>query len=254
MNKSRAVWIAAFIVVVLIVSATVVLVLFQREGTELVFDGRTTSGWVIEGDSQVEDGVLVVGGNHKTWARIAADVRPVFEVHLEYRTENNQPIQLEWHSRRLLSRGMHSGTLERRSNKAEDWIEAVLTGHENAGGGWSSSAKWRAVGDAAFTERPQGGTAELPSSAFVAFEIPAGQKLYLRNVRMKAQRATILPWLLVAMFAAVVVMLAIVVVAWAISRKQGAQSSARAQAPLKGGAGESQSFDSGDAEASVEER
>jgi hypothetical protein len=230
MNKVRVIIIAALFVVVAMVSIAIGLILFQGEGTAILFDGKTTSGWVIEGDSEVKDGELIFGGKQKTRVRIADDVRPIFELHLEYSTENNQPIQLEWHSRGLRGRGMHSGPLERRSSKPGEWLEAIFGGHENAAGGWSTSAKWRAVGDAAFTERPQGGTAELPSSVFVAFEMPAGQKLYLRNVRAKMEPVSFLPWLLLLMSAAVVGVLVIAVTAWALARKRGAAAPSQAEA------------------------
>jgi hypothetical protein len=61
-----------------------------------LFDGKTTSGWVIEGDAEVKDGVFVLGGNQKTHARIAADFSSDFELHLEYRTENNKWAFLTW--------------------------------------------------------------------------------------------------------------------------------------------------------------
>ena len=51
----------------------------QAQPAVPLFDGKTTSGWVIEGDAEVKDGVLILGGNQKTWVRIAADFSPDFE-------------------------------------------------------------------------------------------------------------------------------------------------------------------------------
>jgi hypothetical protein len=191
----------------------------QPEGA--LFDGKTTSGWVIEGDAEVKDGVLILGGNQKTRARIAAEFSPKFELHLEYSTDNDKGIQLERHHRHFLGHGMGSGTLERNSKKPGEWIEAIFWGQEDpAGKGWATNSKWRVMGDAAFTERPLGGSSELPRSAFVAFEIPVGQKLHLRNVRVKTDPVASFPWLLVFIIAALVVALVIVVVAWAIVKKR----------------------------------
>jgi hypothetical protein len=191
------------------------------QGRVLLFDGKTTSGWAIEGDAEVKDGVLILGGNQKTWVRIAADFSPNFELHLEYSTENNKHIQLEWHHRHFLGQGMHSVSLDRRSKNPGEWIEAIYLGKEDlAGNGWSNTSKWRVVGEPAFTEQPQGGSASLPRSVFVAFEIPVGQKLYLRNVRLKTDPVASFPWLPVFMAGALVVVLVIVVAARAIVKKR----------------------------------
>ncbi len=214
----------------------VVLVLcagpIQAQANATLFDGKTTSGWVIEGDAEVKDGVLVLGGNQKTRVRIAADFSPDFELQLEYSTENNKHIQIETHHRHLLGHGSHSMSLERTSNKPGEWIEAVVSGKEDpAGNGWVTHSKWRVVGAAAFTDQPLGGAANAPSSAFVAFEIPAGQKLYLRNVRVKTDPAPSALWLMVFPAAALVVLLVIVVLAWAIMKKRRAPTPSGVHGP-----------------------
>jgi hypothetical protein len=108
-------------------------------------------------------------------------------------------------------------------------IEAVVSGKEDpAGNGWVTHSRWRVVGDAEFTDQPLGGAGSVPSSAFVGFEIPAGQKLYLRNVRVKTDSAASL-WLLVFPAAALVVMLIVVVSAWAIMKKRRAPTQVNVQ-------------------------
>jgi hypothetical protein len=193
----------------------------QAQANATLFDGKTTSGWIIEGDAEVKDGLLVLGGNQKTRVRIAANFSPDFELQLEYSTENNKHIQIEAHHRHLLGHGSHSMNLGRKSKKPGEWIEAVVSGKEDpAGNGWVTNSKWRVVGDAAFTNQPLGGAGSVPSSAFVAFEIPAGQKLYLRNVRVKTDPAASALWLLIFPAAALVVVLIVVVSAWAIMKKR----------------------------------
>jgi hypothetical protein len=202
------------------------------QGRVLLFDGKTTSGWVIEGDAEVKDGVLILGGNQKTWVRIAADFSPHFELHLEYSTENNKHIQLEWHHRHFLGQGMHSGSLDRTSKKPGEWIEAIYFGKmDPAGKGWANISKWRVVGDPAFTERPQGGSDRLPHSAFVAFEIPVGQKLYLRNVRVKTDPVASFPLLLVFVVGALVVVMVIALAARAIMKKRRAPTQGDVHGP-----------------------
>jgi hypothetical protein len=207
---------------VLLAGGVLWLLLLPGGATLVLFDGKTASGWVVEGDADVRDGVLVLGGNHITWARIAAEFGPICELHLEYSTENQRPIQFQWHHRELLGSGSHSISLDRTSGKAEEWIEAIFEGKPNAAGtGWENTCKWRVVGDPALVEQAQGGSANLPHSVFVAFDIPAGQKLYLRNVRATTDAVPFWPWLLVLTAAALVMLLAVSVGAWFIMRTAG---------------------------------
>jgi hypothetical protein len=220
MSKTRAVWIATLIVVVLTAAAAALLFMMPTKGTVLLFDGKTTSGWVIEGDAEVRDGALILGGNQKTRVRSAINFSPDFELHLEFSTENNQPIQLEWHKRFFLGYGIGSRSLDRLSEKPGEWIEAIYWGEERpAGDGWSTISKWRVVGEPAFTEQPLGGSASAPHSVVVAFEIPQGQKLHLRNVRVKTNSGASVRWLVVFVAAVLAVVLIISVAAWAIMKK-----------------------------------
>jgi hypothetical protein len=185
-----------------------------------LFDGQTTSGWEIEGNAEVKDGVLVLGGNQKTRARIASDFSSEYELHLEYSTENNKPIQFESHERYFLGRGMWGMSLYRTSSKPGEWIEAIyLRKDKPVKNGWSTVCKWRVVGEPAFTEQEVGGSADAPRSTFVAFEIPAGQKLYLRKVRV-TQAAASFPWILGLTAGALLVALLVILARWAILKKR----------------------------------
>jgi hypothetical protein len=205
----------------------------QGQPDVTLFDGKTTSGWVIEGDGEVQDGVLSLGGKQKTWVRVAADFSPNFELHLEYSTENDQHIQVEWHHRDFLGHGMGGMSLGRRSKKPGEWIEAIYWGQEQPAGNWATFSKWRGVGEPAFTEQPLGGSGSLPRTVFVAFEIPVGQKLYLRNVRLKSHPVASFPWLLVFMAGALVVLVFLAVAAWVIMRKRSVATQGNVQ-PEKG--------------------
>src|SRR5262245_56655632 len=95
----------------------------QAQPEVQVFDGKTTAGWVVRGDAEVKDGVLVLGGAQKTWARIAADFSPEYQLQLEYTTENSKLIQFEWNHNHLLGQGGGSMTLMRDAKPGE-WTEA----------------------------------------------------------------------------------------------------------------------------------
>jgi hypothetical protein len=199
----------------------------KAQGKVLVFDGKTTSGWIIDGDAKVKDGVLILGGSQKTRVRIETEMSPQFELHLEYSTANTQNIQLELHSRHsFFGRGMSSSALARTSKKQGEWIEAIYGGKDApAGRGWEGSSKWRVLGDPAFTEQPVGGSS-LPHSVTLVFDIPAGQKLYLRNVRLKTDPVDSFPWLLVLAVGAVVLVLIIAVLVVVIKRRRTTQAPA----------------------------
>src|SRR6516162_8471115 len=130
MKTFRVIQIATLVLVIGMAATAVALILRESETTTELFDGKTTAGWVIDGDAEVKDGVLVFGGQKNTRVQIADGLRPIFELNLEYRTENKQPIQLEWRGRHFLGHGMHSVPLERLSSKPGEWIEATLKGSE----------------------------------------------------------------------------------------------------------------------------
>jgi hypothetical protein len=167
----------------------------QAQPEVRLFDGKTTHGWVIEGDAEVKDGVLVLGGSQKTRVRIAADFSPDFELRLEYRTENDKPIQIESHFGHFSSQGSAGSSLCRSFTKPGEWIEANYQGKEKpAGNGWATTCSWRVVGKQACTVQEVGGSSGVPRSVFVALEVPVGQKLYLRNVRLKRALMSPFPW------------------------------------------------------------
>ena len=202
----------------------------QAQPELLLFDGKTTSGWVIEGDAEVKDGVLILGGNRKTWARMGTDFSPDFELHLEYRSENNKHIQCEVHNRRFLGQGMGSVSLEGPWKKPGEWIEAIFLGKEDAARKeWSTHSKWRVIGEPAFADQPLGGGGRGSDSVFVALEIPAGQKLYLRNVRVKTNPVASLPWLLISV-AGGLVLVVIALTGWAIMKRRRAPTQGTVQA------------------------
>lgn len=188
----------------------------QGQGEASLFDGKTTSSWLIQGDAEVLDGVLVLGGKRKTNARPAVDFGPRFEYRLEYRTENAKPIQVEWHHRHWLGEGMGGMTMGRTSKNPEEWLEAVFAAKEH-GNGWRVDSKLRAVGEAAFVERELGGSSSVPGSAFIAFEIPAGQRLYLRKVSATFEPPSTFPWVPIV---GVVVVVVLALVAWIVVRKR----------------------------------
>lgn len=183
-----------------------------------LFDGKTTSGWIVQGDAEVVDGVLVLGGKRKTNVRLADEFSSRFELRIEYRTENALPILVACHHRDWLGTGMHAANLSRTSKNPEEWLEVVYAGKERGdGSGWRVESKIRAAGEPAFGVQELGRSTSVPRSAFIAFEIPAGQQLYLRKVVGKFEPMSSIAWILIGGAAAVVFLS---IVAWMFVRKR----------------------------------
>jgi hypothetical protein len=214
MLRSRRLFFAlGLLACLLLAGGTVMLVLLPRETTLVLFDGNTTSGWLVVGDAEVKGGALVLGGNRPCLAQIADDLGSTWQLHIEYSTENATPIQFQWTHRQLLGTGAGSVSLDRTSRKPGEWIEAVFEGKSKpAGGEWVITCKSRVLGEAAFTERVLGGSAGTPHSVFVAFDTSGGQKMYLRNINATTEAEPFWAWLLVSAGLALGALLAIALV------------------------------------------
>jgi hypothetical protein len=176
------------------------------DGWILGFDGTSTTGWNIQGDAKVVDGVLVLGGVGPTRAQATPLLGRTFQLRLEYRTEKGNwvpakpgwviPIEIGWETRGVLARGFHSGTLERQSKDQGEWIEIIYTGEfDPANGTRQEKSRCRAVGEAAFVTRELGGT-NLTGGTSFTIEIPAGAKLHVRNVKLQTEPTESTPWYL----------------------------------------------------------
>src|SRR5437867_1203848 len=65
------------------------------EGWVLLFDGKTTFGWKIEGDATIKDGVLILGGERETTAQRTTACGRDWEVKFEFRT-GDSGAQVKW--------------------------------------------------------------------------------------------------------------------------------------------------------------
>ena len=118
------------------------------DGWILLFDGETTFGWTIEGEAMVEDGALILGGTKATKAVTAAslDWEHAYSIEMETRWE-----------------GTASPTF-------------LLLG---ATVGLPDTAKTKFVKQAVSEENPS------RRSAQQVYEVPAGSKLFLRNIKYR---------------------------------------------------------------------
>jgi hypothetical protein len=141
----------------------------KAAGWILLFDGKETKGWKVEGEAKVVDGVLVVGGNKPAKIR-TADTFGNLELRFEFRTKGKEnDIFVTMVRVRLL------GSVK---DKKDVWNELNLTAEgktirseDKAPGGDYQNLKIT--------------LSEERGNAPVDFEVPTGAKLFLRNVKLK---------------------------------------------------------------------
>ncbi len=124
------------------------------DGWILLFDGRTTFGWKIDGEAKVEDGVLVLGGSKATKAETTTAFD--WEGNLDYSFE----METSWEGVKP--------------------PKFLLMGNEWAGLTSASKGKF-------FPQKitHKGTTLRPPPPKAQAFEVPPGSKLLLRNVKYR---------------------------------------------------------------------
>jgi hypothetical protein len=124
------------------------------DGWLLLFDGETTFGWHIDGEARVENGTLVLGGTRAT--RVETTTAFVTET-------SDVDLQARWE-------GMKSPTLQ-----VPFWFEGVQL---------LDSAKDKFVRQYIRHTKPAIYGHPLVARPW-AFEVPAGSKLFLRDVKVR---------------------------------------------------------------------
>ena len=141
----------------------------KAAGWILLFDGRETKGWKVEGEAKAVDGVLVVGGDKPATIK-TVDTFGDRELRFEYRTEGKKKdICVTMVRVPLLGSG---------NDKKHVWNELNLT----AEGKIIRSEDKAPGGDYQNLKITLG---EERGNTPVDFEVPAGAKLFLRNVKLK---------------------------------------------------------------------
>jgi hypothetical protein len=154
------------------------------DGWLLLFDGRTTFGWHVEGDAKTADGALVLGGAKPTKVRLEAGFGPC-EYRMEFRLEGKD-AEFRW------CQGAPPIGFGAYDDKKPGWGAYTLTVHENA----SSYRLRSSTGDLGVEANgspfgTKGNQMTPPGEKMVeqvvgpAFEVPAGSKLLLRSIKLK---------------------------------------------------------------------
>jgi 3-keto-disaccharide hydrolase len=149
-----------------------------NDGWTSLFDGKSTAGWRIDGDHEITDGSLILGGSRTTRARILAPAGRGFEIRFHYRTEGKDSSCMGWDQRSSTGTWMPGVAIALLVPK-EQYSEAYLQEY------FDFSAMQRLI------KHPVGANGVPGVIEQVWIEVPAGNKLFLRNMRIRYARA---PW------------------------------------------------------------
>lgn len=140
-----------------------------QEGWILLFDGTTPFGWKVEGDSKIEDGVLMLGGDKASKARTNTEFAG-YELAFEYVAKGDQ-ARLSVNGQAIDLRPAGDG-----------WSAANVTLAEQDGKSKLSSKIAPSAGGKAVAAEHE---LDKPGRTAVAFEVGEGGALRLRGVKLK---------------------------------------------------------------------
>lgn len=167
----------------------------KAAGYTLLFDGRDIPGFHIDGDFQIQDGVLMLGGAKPTLASITTALPSNFELRLKYRLDEPQRkatpgrgwAQLQLRQQRFLGfRGSDQQLFGSTPPTPEDWWdELILTGVSKP-----TSDEFETIVRFVPEElAPHGTISGWPGkdgNFTLSFWLPVGSKLQLRDVKLRA--------------------------------------------------------------------
>jgi hypothetical protein len=206
----------------------------SADGWSLLFDGEKFSGFRIQGDYEVKDGVLILGG--KTTTRLTT-TRPLlrnFELRLQYRSlwspdGTNANAGMNYKETFAGGGSMWSLKGSAPPGNPDEWIELVFKGELDPQ--TSEHRVYSRSSQDPFDGRFMGGgMSEGAKRVTVYFEVPPGGRLHLRDIKLKADPVgwwdTSWPYLgiLAGILLAFCVMLWI---AWRILRRRWAMADAK---------------------------
>jgi hypothetical protein len=148
-----------------------------RDGWLLLFDGETTFGWKKDGETEVKEGALVLGGSTASKASVTTTLPCGFELRFEMLPEGTEHLGV-----RVRVEGGGGGIASRypfRGSDTKTWKEVAVRFTSNPAG-----YKLEGIGEAGGVVKGGGPTDERRATT-ISFPVPAQNKLSLRNVRLR---------------------------------------------------------------------
>jgi hypothetical protein len=143
------------------------------DGWLLLFDGETPFGWEVEGDAQVANGALALGGKMETTTTLSFGD---FDLQLECRVEGTKMAEILLKRTTPQSMNQSSITVQGVNANIPGWVAVHL----------------KAEGNVVRSElrTPTGGNSvakseTAPGASSLTFRVPADNKLLLRNVKLR---------------------------------------------------------------------
>ncbi len=143
------------------------------EGWVLLFDGKTTFGWVVGGDAAAREGVLTLGGKRDSHVHSRTAFRN-FELRCLYRLGGEQRASFSFG---IVGWG---GSLHNGTSSPTGWSQAIYRVE-----GSDRSASWRTAAWHEFSK--QGGTSvSTPDQPFhLGLYVEAGSTLQIRDMKLR---------------------------------------------------------------------
>ena len=142
------------------------------EGWLLLFDGKTVTEWRIEGDHEIVDGVLILGGKNQTRAYLPKTSPANGEIRFQYRINEKSGARVgcDWREK---ERNPVAGFSFQILSESHDWRDSFIREFRQFRFPMSTQP---------VIEHPNGINGVFGAFESFWIEIPAGQKLHLRNL------------------------------------------------------------------------
>jgi hypothetical protein len=145
------------------------------DGWLLLFDGETTFGWKIDGDAQVKDGVLILGGGKETTATFTTMFRDC-QLQLQFASDDTQAVKLV-----LIDNDGRTGKLDTSGAAKNHWTQATYNITSK-----SYSGMFGEPGKNATTGFKTGAIKEIADlRSTLKVQVPKGVQFQLRDVKLK---------------------------------------------------------------------
>jgi hypothetical protein len=159
----------------------------------LIFDGKTTNRWKVDGIAAVSDGTFEVGGNAATAVYLADELGMDFELSFDFFQEGPGAATFRVNPILLDPNDMHTRDIEvdlhRWNFVYKRWHHCIVTASYQSGH-FSVDADVEPIGDGfGGSSRANNGFPTKGLRCRVGFETAAGSKLYLRNIRFRGKPA-----------------------------------------------------------------